>query len=172
MIVTRRVTRDLPRYEVVNGIPIYRVSPAIHSPRARWLMIISTFPTLIRQRKNYDLILVPGFRTLGITAVLIGMMFKNKVVLKAENRGEVSGVFFSGGLKQIGLMKTTSWGVRGLMGLGNRLLMKAEAWVSVSREMTEDYLQAGLPSARIPAVRLINFAPNSPDAISLINAVF
>lgn len=163
MIVTRRVKPDLPRYEVVNGIHTYRVPPAIRSPRARWLMILSALPTLIRQRKDYDIILVPGFRTLGITAILMGLIFKKKIVLKAENRGEMSGEFFSGGLKQFGL-KSTSWLIRGLVGLRNRLLRKADALVSVSQEITHEYLNAGMPSDRIHLI------PQSANPLSFFPA--
>jgi len=163
MIVTRRVTPDLPPYEVVNGIHTYRVPPAIRSPRARWLMIFSALPTLIRLRKDYDIILVPGFRTLGITAILMGLIFKKKIVLKAENRGEMSGEFFSGGLKQIGL-NPTSWLIRGLVGLRNRLLKKADALVSVSQEITHEYLSVGMPSERIHLI------PQSANPLSFFPA--
>jgi glycosyltransferase involved in cell wall biosynthesis len=165
LFVTRRSSRDLARTETVDGAPVYRVPPVMRSSRARWLMVLTAIPALVRLRRTYDVILVPGFRALGITAVIMGKLLGKRSVLKAESCGEMSGDFFTGGLASLHLEKS-SWPVKWGIGLRNRLLAKADALVSLSSEMTEEYLGAGVPPDRLHVIAQSadteRFRPASP----------
>lgn len=151
LVITRRTSRDLAPFEIVEGIPVHRIAPSMRSSRARWLMVFTALPALVRQRHHYDIILVPGFRALGITAVIIGKLLKKTVILKAESCGEMSGAFFVGGLQKLRL-GISSWPVRMLMKLRNKLLSHADAFISLSTEMTEEYLQSGVPRERLSVI--------------------
>lgn len=165
IVVTRRTSRDLAPRETLEGVPVYRVPPAVRSSRARWLLVLTCLPTLIRRRRDYDIILVPGFRTLGISAVIAAKLLKKRAVLKAESSGEMSGAFFSGGLEGIGLTSSSGL-VRGPLALRNRLLSQADALVSLSTEMTREFLEAGAPAERIHVIPqsadVERFQPASP----------
>ena len=97
-IVTRRPAADLKRQDKVDGIPVYRVEPTGASSRLRWGMVVRCLPHLWRMRDAYDVIFVPGFRALGLAAVIMGRMIGKPVVLKGESCGELSGTFFAGWL--------------------------------------------------------------------------
>ncbi len=156
LIVTRRTQRDWPRVDNVYGVPVYRVSPAGAVPHARWLLALSCIPTLIRLRKQYDIILVPGLRTLGIPAVIVGKLLRKLSILAGASAGEFSGAFFAGGLKHRGL-GAQGWPVRLLLGLRNRLFARATALISLSAEMTAEFTGAGAPPDRIHLI------PNTLD---------
>ncbi len=166
LVVTRRINAAWPKVEVVDGATVHRLPPSSPSSRARWALLFNFVPALIRLRREYDVILCPGFRTLGIAAVLVGKALGKAVVLKAESRGEMSGEFFAGGLETVRL-KRTSWLVRPFMALRNRILSRADALVSLSSEMTAEFRAAGAPEEKthvIPqSADVARFRPVSPE---------
>jgi glycosyltransferase involved in cell wall biosynthesis len=159
LIVTRRTARDWPRVANVYGAPVYRVGPAGPIPHARWLLALSCIPTLVRLRRQYDIILVPGLRTLGMPAVIVGKLLRKCSILAGASAGEFSGAFFAGGLANRGL-GAHARPVRLLLGLRNRLFARATALISLSTEMTEEFIGAGAPPARIHCI------PNTLDDTS------
>ena len=151
LIVTRRSNPDLPETEVLDGIRVCRVPPTSHANRARWFTVATCLPTLIRRRRDYDIILVPGFRALGISAVIAGKFLGKRVVLKAENNGEMSGEFFEGGLKRMNLTRASP-AVRVFLALRNRLFVRADAFVSMSSKLTAEFVGQGVPPGRITMI--------------------
>ena len=146
--ITRRTSPDLAKRETVNGLTVYRVPPSTKSSRARWFVVFTCLPLLFRKRREYDVIFVPGYRALGISAVIMGKLLGKKSILKAENQGEMSGVFFAGGLKDLKL-KPSSRMFRLFMAVRNRILASADAFISLSAEMTQEFLTAGVSPDRI-----------------------
>ncbi|MDD4734474.1 MAG: glycosyltransferase family 4 protein [Kiritimatiellae bacterium] len=161
-VITRRTSPDLRRGDEVDGIPVYRCGPTGRSSRNRWFFMLTCIPMLIRQRRRYDVLLVSGFRVLGISALLIGKLLGKKTILKAECMGEMNGAFFFGGLDRTGLGRH-SVGMRLFVAVRNRWLKTADAFVSMYSEMTEEFLSCGVPEARIRcipnAVNPDRFAP-------------
>lgn len=166
MFVTRRTSRDLAPFEFVDNLPVFRLPPVTAGSRARWALVLTSMSVLFRRRRAYDVILVPGFRALGITAVIMGKLLGKASVLKAESCGEMSGEFFAAGLARLKL-KNSAWPIRGLIALRNRLLARADALISLSSEMTEEFRQCGVPADRthlIPqSVDVERFHPAGAD---------
>lgn len=166
IILTRRVLRELPPRDVVDGTPVFRVGPSGASSRLRWAFALTCIPSLVRLRQQFDIILVPGFRALGIPAVLVGKWLGKKTVLKAESSGEMSGEFFAGGLERLRL-KPSSGIVKAGLRLRNRLLAQADAFASLSQEQTAEFTRCGVPSERITvipqSVRTDRFRPASAE---------
>lgn len=166
IVVTRRVSPSLPARDEVDGTPVVRIGPSGASSRLRWLFAATCMPTLFRLRRQYDIILVPGFRALGIPAVILAKLLHKKCVLKAESSGEMSGEFFSGGLERMRL-KPDSLPVRAALRIRNRLLARADAFASLSREQTDEFTRCGVPASRIvvipQSVRTDRFRPASPE---------
>ncbi len=156
LIITRRTSPDLLREDEVDGIPVYRCGPSGGSSRNRWLFMLTCIPSLIRLRGQYDVLLVSGFRVLGIPAVLIGKLFDKKTVLKAECMGEMNGAFFTGGLDLM-KMKRGSLLMRVFLVLRNRWLKQGDAFVSMYAEMTGEFRACGVEEARIHCI------PNAVD---------
>ncbi len=137
-VITRRIESSFKKLENIEGIIIKRIPPKGYGHLKRWVMMITTLPYLFSGIKNYDIILVSGFRTLGIPAILISKIFHKISILKADNTGEFSGTFFVGGLGKIGFNEN-SYLFKILLKIRNQLLLKADAFVSLSSEMTAEF---------------------------------
>lgn len=165
-ILTRRIHRDLPTEEKIDDVQVVRVGPAGASSRLRWVLVLSCIPALIHRRREYDVILVPGFRALGISAVVVSKLLRKKCVLKAESSGEMSGEFFAGGLEKMRL-KPNSLPVRALVKARNWLLAKADAFASLSADQTAEFTMCGVPASKIvnipQSVRTDRFRPATLD---------
>jgi glycosyltransferase involved in cell wall biosynthesis len=155
--ITRRSGSDMPRRGEVDGIPVYRVPPAGRSARTRWLLAMACIPQLIKRRKDYDIVLVHSFRSLGYPVVALSRMLGKKCVLKAETPGEMSGAFFDTGLEGMKL-RSSSFFVRRLIACRNRKLARADRFISMSSEITAELTEHGVPAERIVSI------PNAIDA--------
>jgi glycosyltransferase involved in cell wall biosynthesis len=88
LAVTLRSSPDEPALEDAGGFELHRVT----STGGRFGGLGPVLRKLDELRGRYDLIYVPHFHRLGVPAVLIGRTRGKRVVLKADDRGEISGV--------------------------------------------------------------------------------
>ncbi|MBU0677921.1 MAG: glycosyltransferase family 4 protein, partial [Verrucomicrobia bacterium] len=171
--VTRRPSKDLAKEEDVDGVRVYRILPSGDSSRLRWALVLTSIPTLIRKRKEYDIIFVPGFRALGLTAVIMGKLLGKKSVLKAESSGELSGSFFTEGFEKFKIGKGSSL-ARAMVWLRNRILVRADVFVSMSGEQTTEFTGQGVDPAKIvmisQSVNVERFFPVSSDEKAAMRA--
>jgi glycosyltransferase involved in cell wall biosynthesis len=86
--VTLRSRPDEPALEQAEGFEVHRVAAG----GARFGALGPVLRKLDELRGHYDLIYVPRFHRLGVAAVLIGRARGKRVVLKADDKGEISGV--------------------------------------------------------------------------------
>ena len=156
VIMTRRSDGSLKRHERYGNVEVYRLSPSGIGQLKKWGLLFSSIPMLIKLRHQYDLIFVSGYRIIGMTAVLIGMLFRKPVVLKADSQGEMSGDFFQSGLRKKGLSHTSLL-FRGFLALRNTILRNASAFVAISSDIAAEWF-----SSRVPANR-IHLIPNAVD---------
>jgi len=156
IVITRRSNDNLKKFEQIGEVSIYRVPPIGSSHLNRWIMLVTSLPTLIRLVSQYDIIFVSGFRSLGIIGVLISKLFHKVCILKADNNGEMSGDYFKGGLAKWNLT-LSSRPVRAFLWLRNLLLKQADAFISLSKEITQEFTNYGI------AQNKINLIPNSVD---------
>jgi glycosyltransferase involved in cell wall biosynthesis len=155
-ILTRRISEEMKSSEEVSGVTVTRIGPIGRS--GRWMLAMKALPWLVLHRKEYDVVFVPGFRTLGVAAVIAGKITGKPCVLKADSRGELSGAFFRAGLIKKGL--SPDCGIVSLfLALWRRILRSADAFVSLSEEMSAEFRECGLPSARIRTI------PNAVDTV-------
>jgi glycosyltransferase involved in cell wall biosynthesis len=150
-VIARRSDKALKKRDTIDGIPVIRVAPAGANSRLRWAMIVFAVAALIRHRKAYDIVFVPGFRALGMPAVMTARWLNKACVIKAENNGELSGAFFEGGLARLHLARS-ALPIRWMIRLRNRTLLRADAFVSMSSDITREYLAHGVASARIASI--------------------
>ena len=157
IVVTRRTGPELAKCEVVDGVQVYRTGPSGRSSRYRWLFMLWCIPLLIRKRREYDIIFVPGFRVLGISAVIVAKLLRKKTVFKAECIGELSGEFFTGGLESL-RMKRSQWLVKLGIWLRNRILLRADVFVTMYSDMTAELEEFGVDMRKVVLI------PQSVDA--------
>ncbi|HMP89143.1 MAG TPA: glycosyltransferase family 4 protein [Kiritimatiellia bacterium] len=149
--LTRRPSADLKPVDEVDGLEVVRVGPVGPSSRLRWLMVVSCLPALIRRRRDYDIIFVPGFRAVGLSAVWAAKWLGKRTVLKAESSGELSGEFFAGGFDK-SRIGSKSGLARFLIKLRNRVLLRADAFVGLSSEQAAEFQSCGVASGRIQVI--------------------
>lgn len=143
-IVTRRWDRSHPASEQRDGARIVRVGPTGVGQFKKWGMVATSIAALIRLRSEYDLIYVMGLRILGMSAVLVRLLLGKRCVLCSVSRGELSGEFFASGLSRFRL-GFLSRPVSCLVGVRNRFLRKADAFVAISSAIADELEACGVP---------------------------
>ena len=156
-VVTRRSDAAFAAHEIIDGVPVRRLGPAGPGHLKKWAMLPGLFIELLRTARLDDVLLVCGYRVLGIAALPAGKLLGKRVVLKADNNGEMSGDYFKAGARKLGLAGAPRL-IAGFIALRNRLLRRADAFVSLSSDMQAELLAHGVPEARIATI------PNSVDA--------
>ena len=146
-VMTRRSERNLARRETVSGVSVRRLGPAGRGRLRKWGLLFTVPPALVAARGSCDVLLVAGFRILGLPAVLTGKAFGKACLLKAESNGEMSGAFFGPGVERWGL--STSFPLIRLLLKGrNAILRRADAFVSLSSEIASELREGGVPPAK------------------------
>jgi glycosyltransferase involved in cell wall biosynthesis len=155
-VLTRRTDSRLPRSDTLDGATLWRLSPTGPGHLRKWGLVFSAFFKLLRLRRSYDVILVCGYRVLGIPSVVAGRILGKPCILKADSIGEFSGEFFDPGLKRFGL-DHTRFPVNVALVLRNRLLRRARSFLAISSVIADELQGHGVEAARIRAI------PNSVD---------
>lgn len=156
IILTRRSDAALRQHENYGDVSVYRLAPVGSGQFKKWGLLLSSLPALIRLRDQYDLIFVSGYRIIGLTAVLVGKLFRKPVVLKADSQGEMSGEFFESGLKKFGNSRS-SLPFRLFLAFRNVILKKADAFSAISPAIAFE-----CASNRVP-LNKIHVIPNGVD---------
>jgi len=143
MIITRRIDRTWQHTEGLGGVTILRIPPGGTGHLTRWVMVFTCLPVLFRARRQYDIIFVAGFRALGISAVLMGKILRKICILKADSNGEMSGDYFTDGLKKLHLDRASHL-VKWFLAIRNALLCKADGFVSLASDITAELITHGV----------------------------
>lgn len=146
-VLTRRRLPTSPRYEVKDGLPIRRVAPTGFPRYGKYLMIIPALIYLIRHRAEYNLIYVCGLRVMGIPGMLAAILLNKSCILRSEACGEMTGGFIWD--SPHAQHKRTKKILHTLLGWRNRLYLRAQAFVSISKVIHDEYLGTGVPPERI-----------------------
>ena len=157
MVLTRRTNSTQKRRENIRGVEVFRLAPRGGQHWKKWGLLFTGLLALTRYRKHYDLILVSGYRIIGIAAVLVSLITGKICILKADNNGEMSGSFFKGGMARYGLRENSSL-LSLFLKLRNAFLRRAQAYVAISSDIHRELIQYG----DIPTHKIHNI-PNSVD---------
>jgi len=139
----------------VDGITIFRIPPVgPNDVWKKWQMLLPAFSFLVRRRKEYDVLFVPGFNALGISALLAAKIFGKRCVFRAVNPGELSGAYSLPALQKGKSLSPLLFFIKLVLRLKKRLLEEADRFVATTKELEEDFLSNGVDSERI--VRIPN----------------
>jgi len=155
-VLTRRTDAALKRHESIDGVCIDRLAPAGAGQLRKWGLVISALVALFCRRRSYDVILVCGFRVLGLPAVVAGRLLGKPCILKADTLGELSGEVFRSGLGRLGLHPHRRV-VQTALRLRSQLLRRATAYVAISGPIADELAACGIDGDRIHRI------PNSVD---------
>jgi glycosyltransferase involved in cell wall biosynthesis len=148
LVVTRKITADQPGVEQKSGVEIIRVNPAMGYHRlGKYLMMLPALFELLRQRRKYDVIIVFGFRTIGIIGVLAAKLCGKKCYLRAESCGEMDGRTGVGfGDRKSPLVRTM---IRSFIWTRNMILLRCNGFLSISSAITNELKGEGIPEHKI-----------------------
>src|SRR5688572_18128375 len=171
IVLTRRSDAALRQHENYGDVSVYRLAPVGSGQLKKWGLLLSSLPALARLRDQYDLIFVSGYRIIGLTAVLVGKLFRKSVVLKADSQGEMSGEFFESGLKKFSVSRS-SLPFRLFLEFRNVILKKADAFSAISPEIASEWTSSKVPLNKIHlipnGVDTTRFAPVNAEQKSLL----
>jgi glycosyltransferase involved in cell wall biosynthesis len=142
-IVTQRSYDSLKIVDTIDGVSVYRIAPVGRGRFTRWHMTVWSFLALARMRHQYDVILVSGFKALGLSAVLIAKLFRKACVLKADSNGEMSGEFFAAGLNKLGVAPSSLL-VRLFLSVRNKILRAADCFVAITSGIARELQTQGV----------------------------
>jgi glycosyltransferase involved in cell wall biosynthesis len=159
-IVTRRLTPDLLSQEMINDIPVRRLSPIGLSHMANALIIGRLIAFFIKNRKEYDLIHVHNIGPIGIAAIVAGSLLRKPVILKAPGYGGLR-------RKDTSVIQPSIYSLllrRFILppALWNTILRRASAIIAISQEILQEGLALGFGDlmANIPnGVDTVKFRP-------------
>ncbi len=147
-LLTRRSRRESPRSELRNGVGVERRGPRGRGQAKKWALLAALLPLMWSRIRSADVVIVCGFRILGLAAVPICRGFRVPCILKADSRGELSGSFFERGLRRLGL-SSRSQPLRALLALRSRWLTRADRFVAISSVIACELVQHGVAAERI-----------------------
>lgn len=155
-VLTRRTDSTLPRLEHMDGATLWRLAPTGPGHLKKWGLILSAFIRLLRLRSHYDVILVCGYRVLGVPSVIAGRLLGKPCILKADSIGEFSGEFFNPGLRRFRL-RYDRFPVNIALAIRNEILRRADAFIAISSVIADELRANGVEAERIKSI------PNSVD---------
>ena len=165
-VLTRRTDSTLPRSEHMDGAKLWRLAPTGPGHLKKWGLIFSAFFRLLRLRNHYDVILVGGYRVLGIPSVIAGRLLGKPCILKADSIGEFSGEFFNPGLRRFRL-RYDRFPVNVALAIRNKILCRADAFIAISSVIVDELRANGVEAERIQSipnsVEIERFSPVSTD---------
>jgi glycosyltransferase involved in cell wall biosynthesis len=168
-VVTRQTLPHCAPREFVGKVSVSRINPAGRMKGAGWrafpamLEFIARLALLlISERKNFDIVVVSGMKTIPITAVPVCRLLGKKCVVRVESPFEMVEPISA---ESLDVMKgRMSRVLNGLMKLMQRAALRhAHCVVAISQDIADRLLRFARPPARIlripNAVDLTKFKP-------------
>jgi len=145
-VLTRHRDKAYKAYERVGDIPVYRVPPGGMPRWGKYLMFFPAFARLVQKRADYDVIYISVFRCIGILGVFTARLLGKKCVLRAGVSDEMSGRNI---LEEYRHKKFVLPFISSFLFIRNSILRQADAFISISLAIQDDFLFAGVPAAKI-----------------------
>ena len=163
-VLTRQGEPAWPREETLDGVRVVRVPPPGPARSGKYKMVPGALLALVRENARYDVLVVRGTRVLGMPALLGARWLRKPVVMQAEVNGELSGEVYTWG--RYGVGSAAARIVHAGVAIRNLLLRDADAFVAMSRRITAELAEAGVPAHKIACiphgVDLARFRPATP----------
>jgi glycosyltransferase involved in cell wall biosynthesis len=146
-VVTRRLSKEHSARDVVAGIDVFRVSPAVGVSRlGKYLMLLPAFFQLILIRKSFDILIVCDLKVLGICGVVVSKLLGKKCILNAVSCGEMDGSYATlytdkGSRFRAGLINV-------FIATRNLFIKRADAFLGISTAIMEEFVRCGVPPSK------------------------
>lgn len=148
LVVTERKEKDWKAHELVNGIPVTRLSfPKVRVIGAL-ILYIRLVTHLLRRKGEYDVIYVHIVKYFAFIGATMGRILGKKVLIKFSGWEELDKGVLNEGMRKKVLYRILGWGVK-----------KADYYIAISSEIEAALKRCAFPPSRI--VRL----PNGVDTL-------
>ena len=114
-------------------------------------MLGPTFKKIFEIRERFSTIVVCDMKVLGIVGVVAGKILKKKCILRAESRGEFDGSFATQFDERPSRFKSIVTAL--LVLLRNRVLLRADKFLSISTSIRNELVNKGVPESKIVAIK-------------------
>jgi glycosyltransferase involved in cell wall biosynthesis len=172
-VMTRQVLPQSPAHELVERVQVRRIDPPGRMKGAGWrafpamLAFIARLAiALIAERRNYDLVVVSGMKTIPITAIPVCRLLRKPCVVRVESPFEMVEPISAESLDMMhGIAGRLLSGLLKVM--QRSVLRRASCVIAISEDIASMLLRLEHPPVRIArianAVDLTKFAPAPGD---------
>lgn len=157
-VITRRVDRSFAAAELLGSVPVVRYTPfgeikgvgfrAV--PRLGFLLCKMLW-RLVKDARNYDIVLVSGFNFMPISAILAALLTRKPCVVRPESPLEVTEAVGAQSLAKMGL-SDTSIRMRTLRAVRRLAARRVDRYIAISSEIGMGLKQQGVDADRIIAI--------------------
>ena len=145
-VLTRRADRSSPLAEIVDGVSVYRYSPAGMGRWGKFAGLPFMHKELETRRDDYDVLYVCALRVTGASAVRIAHEQRKICVLRAETNGEMSGDYASA-YRKLPIHEKIYF--KHWLKRRNALLKQADAYIGITELVTDEFENCGMDPKRI-----------------------
>jgi glycosyltransferase involved in cell wall biosynthesis len=156
VVLTKRLTRDLPDKEGLGGASIERIGPlGPRSPGGKWQMLPAVTSWLVSRRADYDVVCSIDCRGVGLGALAARAMTGRPVIAQPQTTGV---------LAPDGTTQGFESAVKAVLG---GLYARSDAIACIARTIEREALSRGINRDRIHflpnAIDMTRFRPPTPD---------
>ena len=154
-VLTKRLTRDLPDLEPLDGARVVRIGPrGPRSPGGKWWMLPAVTSWLVKHRDDYDVVSSIDCRGVGLGALAARFVTRHPVIAQPQTTGVLAPDGTQGPL-----------GSALKMALGS-LYGRADAIACIARTIEREALSRHIPQDRVHylpnAIDMTRFRPPTP----------
>ena len=156
-VLTKRVTKNLPDIEDMDGVQIERIGPyGDRAAAGKWLLLPQVAEWLGRERSTYDVVCCVDYRGTGVAAVGAGLLTRRPSVFQAQTTGVLSGANMDPALER---WKIDPHGAVGRLAkaVPRSIYRRADAFACISRDIEREALACGIARERV------HYLPNAID---------
>jgi glycosyltransferase involved in cell wall biosynthesis len=154
-VLTRRLEMSYPAADVVGSVAVRRLTPSGESKGRGWqaigplgVFLIKVIYQLVKNRRQYDVVLVSGFNVLPLAAAIASRITGKPCLVRPESPMELRDPVGVESRKKMGLSEKSA-AIR-LIGIGRAwTTRRMDRFVAISSEIRRGLLSAGVEAARI-----------------------
>ncbi|MDP9009195.1 MAG: glycosyltransferase family 4 protein [Pseudomonadota bacterium] len=157
-VLTRRVNRDFPRVEMLGSVPVRRLTPfgeirgvGVRAAPRLGLLLCKMLWRLLRDSRDYDIVLVSGFNFMPLSAIIAGVLTRKPCVVRPESPREIAEPLGDESRVKMGLSENSP-ALRALHGFRRHAARRVDRYIAISSEIRAGLERVGVSSSRIVAI--------------------
>jgi glycosyltransferase involved in cell wall biosynthesis len=157
-VITRRVDRNFAPAELMGSVPVLRYSPfgeikgvGMRAVPRLGFLLCKMLWRLVKDARNYDIVLVSGFNFMPISAILAALITRKPCVVRPESPLEVTEAVGAQSRAKMGMAENSA-SMRALRAMRRLAARRVDRYVAISAEIAVGLKHVGVDPARIIAI--------------------